>query len=63
MTVLEAIEQNALKSDNKTGIYAPVICELTALDWPEVKKELNRLFKEGKITIRQGINGKLIFKK
>jgi hypothetical protein len=63
MTVLEAIEQNALKSDNKTGIYAPKICELTTLDWFDVKKELNRLYAEKKITIRQGINGKLIFKR
>jgi hypothetical protein len=63
MTVLQAIEQNAEKTGNKTGIYAPTICELTDLDWFEVKKELNRLFKEEKITVRKGINGKLIFKK
>lgn len=63
MTVLEVVEKNALKTDNKTGIYAPTICELTGLDWFETKKELNKLFKEDKITIKQGVNGKLIFKK
>jgi hypothetical protein len=63
MTVFEAIEKNSEKTGNKTGMYAPKIMELTALDWFDVRKELNRLFKEGKITIREGINGKLIFKK
>jgi hypothetical protein len=63
MTVFEIIEQNSTKTGNKTGLYAPKIMELTGLDWFDVRKELNRLFKEEKIVIREGINGKLIFKK
>lgn len=63
MTVFESITQNATKSGNKSGMYAPKIMELTGLDWFDVRKELNRLFKEGAIEIKEGINGKLIFKK
>ena len=62
MTVLEAVIQHHELTDGKCGLSLPRLTEITGTELQPLKIELNRLWKEDKITIREGINGKLIFK-
>jgi len=59
MEVLEVLKEK-YKSSKGQGMYVPMIAELSGLDWFEVKKQLNLLYKDGKINISEGINGKLV---
>lgn len=62
MTVLEAVIQHHDKTDGKCGLSLPSLMEIMDTELEPLKIELNKLWKEDKITIREGINGKLIFK-
>lgn len=54
--VLQAIKKKHLSSGGHCGVF------LTDFegDFKEIKKKVNELFKLGKITIHDGIHGKLI---
>ena len=60
MTVLEVIENHYKNTLGHNGMYVPQICEITGLDWFELRRELTVLYKEKKIKIRPGVNGKLV---
>lgn len=60
--VIEFIETKSKASGNHSGLLLPVICSTLEVGSSELKPILNALYKEGFIQVRDGINGKLIFK-
>lgn len=45
------------------GLSIVKLSELLKIEIPALKKELNELYKEGKIRIAQGVNTRLIYAK
>lgn len=45
------------------GLSIVKLSELLKIESSALKKELNELYKEGKIVIRQGVNQKLVYVK
>ncbi|WP_299153109.1 hypothetical protein [uncultured Christiangramia sp.] len=62
-SILHIIQDYATQTDNKCGLTAVSLCQQSGSSISEVRKELNDLFKTGKIKVREGIHGKLIFNK
>ncbi len=59
--LLEIIQENSNKTDNKCGLLAVHLNQRSGIAMPEIKEQLNQLFVAGKIKVRDGIHGKLIF--
>lgn len=62
MPIISLIEENSQITGNKSGISVANLCGWSKLSASEVRLMLNKLYKEGKITVREGVNGKLIFR-
>ena len=60
--VLQQIEEAHNKSKGKCGITIPSIQNNLDLSYKTLRPILEKLYREKKIIIRDGINGKLIFK-
>lgn len=61
MTVIDVIKEQDLKSYGHSGSSVTEIRNKTGLSMKEIKKELNSLYKNGIIQVREGANCKLIF--
>lgn len=59
--IFNFISQTSEKSKFKCGVYPADICSTFKLPYSSIKTHLNQLFKEGKIRLRDGSKGKLIF--
>lgn len=57
--ILDELKNHFEKTNG--GLSMVKLKELLNIEVSELKKELNELYKEGKIRIRQGINQKLIY--
>lgn len=57
--ILEKLQENKTKTNGHCGLY---ITDFN-MNVKELKQELNKLYVEGKIIVRKGINGKLIMLK
>lgn len=62
-TILTHLSELHERSGGHNGIYVPQIEKLTGKPIEELKDILNQLFTEGKIQVREGVNGKMIMKK
>lgn len=62
-TILTHLSELHEKTGGHNGIYLPQIEKLTGKRIEELKNILNKLFTEGKIQVREGVNGKMIMKK
>lgn len=56
------IEERSDSTHNHCGLYFPEISKKLKIKDIELKSILNELYTEGFIKVRDGINGKLIFK-
>lgn len=63
MPVLSLIQNYHERSGGHCGLTVPEITRRTDKPLNKVKAELGGLYKDGKITIRDGAQGKLIFPK
>jgi hypothetical protein len=61
--VLNAIIIHSKKTENKCGLSIPDLSSMLDTDIKTLKEILLKLYREKKITIREGINSKLIFSK
>lgn len=61
--MLEIINKHHENTDGHCGLSVVKLSAISGLEIGEVKKKLNQLWEEKKIKVRDGINGKLIFKK
>lgn len=61
--IMHEVEINHKRTDGKCGLDPVSLCEKLGITFEEVKVNLNQLYFDGKISIRKGKNGKLIFKK
>jgi hypothetical protein len=59
--LFKIIQENALKTGNNCGLMAVHLSQRSGIAMPEIKAELNQLFVDGKIKVRDGVHGKLIF--
>lgn len=55
------LQEKSTKSGGHCGTYLPELLLGLKIKHEEIKEPLNQLFKEKKITIRPGSQGKLIF--
>ena len=51
------------KTGGKCGLSIVVLANELGKDYSEIRPVLNKIYSEKKITIRQGINNQLIFKR
>lgn len=63
MDVIKCITIKHRSSGGHCGTTLADICNSTGKPMKEVKKELNILWKEGKVAVRDGAKGKLVFLK
>jgi len=61
--IKDKITERQTLNGNKSGTTIPYLISELGIDSEELKTLLNQLYKEKFITIRQGINNKLIFLK
>lgn len=61
--ILEILSNKHKKSGGHNGTYIPQICLNLGVEYKDIKNDLNSLYKDGKITIREGAHGNLIFLK
>lgn len=59
--ITDILQERSKKSGGHNGSYIPELLFRLNIKYAEVKEPLNQLFKEKKITIRSGSQGKLIF--
>lgn len=60
MTVIELIQERTKQSGGHCGITPVEIAQSLQMSMDEVKKELNHLYRERKIQVRDGAQGKLL---
>lgn len=60
--ILEIIHEKAKQSGNHCGLTTVQLAKQTGLSLPEIKEEINKLFRENKVRVHDGAQGKLIFK-
>lgn len=63
MDLFDIIKKEQEKSGNMCGISVVKLKLLSGIEVGEIKKQLNKLYSQGKIDVRDGLNGKLIFTK
>ena len=56
------VEERSALTNNHSGLYLPEISKALNIKELELRKTLNELFIEGFLKVRDGVNGKLIFK-
>lgn len=61
--ILKLVDLRHNSSDGKCGIPIVDLKSKLGIDIDELNDILSQLYKEKKIVVRKGINGKLIFKK
>lgn len=62
--IYNVIKNHQERNGNMCGYsFVALLNDLKDQDQSQVRSELNKLYKEGKINIREGINTKLIFLK
>lgn len=57
------IEHKHKSSNGKCGLYIVELCDKIELDYNTIRPHLESLYKEKFFTVKEGINGKLLFKK
>lgn len=61
--IIAYLQAKKERTDNKCGTYATTLTQDLNTPYIEIKQPLNQLYKEGKIILRDGGQGKLIFLK
>jgi hypothetical protein len=61
-SLLEIIKDQAISTHNHCGLSLVQLSKKTGLGFIELKKELKALYDQQEISVRNGINSKLIFK-
>lgn len=59
---MKIIEENHIRTNGMCGTSIPQVMILLNKEASAIKESLLKLWKEKKVIIREGINGKLIFK-
>ncbi|MBC7845571.1 MAG: hypothetical protein H7Y10_03665 [Flavobacterium sp.] len=60
--VKQIIDQKHEKSNGSCGIYIPELSNETQLEYEALKPILKQLYEEKFFILREGLNGKMIFK-
>lgn len=60
-TLLQIIQEYANQTDNKCGLTTLQLINRSGIPIAQLRKQLNDLYVAGKIQVREGIHGKLIF--
>lgn len=58
----EQILNNIPIRDGRSGTTIVKLQVTTGIDFPSLRAVLNKLYKEGKIDVRKGLNNKIIYK-
>lgn len=61
--ILEILQAKHELSGGNCGTYIPSVLEILNLEYKDMKNELNSLYLEKKIEIREGAHGQLLFLK